>query len=104
VKTLSNYANHVNDPKVDDARSPHTRGVQKLEDRRISTFSTPSRFCSNIAILVLLAPPIIKVPKDVVRMAETPALLNERLVSHAHEEATDRGQTNIRCRATKVHK
>ncbi len=29
---------------------------------------------------------------------------NERLVSRTHEEVTDRGQTNIRCRATKLHK
>ncbi len=29
---------------------------------------------------------------------------NERLVSHTHEELTDREQTNIRCRATKLDK
>jgi hypothetical protein len=29
---------------------------------------------------------------------------NERLVSRTHEELTDRGQTNIRCRATKLDK
>lgn len=29
---------------------------------------------------------------------------NERLVSHTHEELTDRGQTSISCRATKLDK
>ncbi len=29
---------------------------------------------------------------------------NQRLVSHTHEELTDRGQTNLRCRATKLDK
>lgn len=29
---------------------------------------------------------------------------NERLVSHTHEEIADRGNTNTRCRATKLEK